>query len=408
MIDLSLSKEQEMLRNTARVFAEKEIRSVAEEIDNMEFSQCNPWEKVRPIYKKATELGFTTLLIPEQYGGGGMGCLENALLQEELAAVDIGIASAYFNLTVTGPMLIIAGGTEEQKQKWLREICEAETYIISSAGSEPDQAGSDSLCPSPDPKLGMRTLAKKEGEDYIINGAKAAFITNAGIADSYYIIARTDLEKPPFESTSLFYVPAGTPGISFGKRTKLTGWRTAHNAEVFLDNVRVPKECMLGEEGLGLPIFIVRSLPYIGIGFAACHVGLARAAYEYALEYSKQRISWGVSIINHQSVAAMIGDMYVDQQAARLMVWDAAYSADAKSDLAAIKAPCAKTFAVDVSIKNAETCVKVLGSYGITKEYKAAKLLNDAWIGWSCDGTNAMLRLHMVNFISGAIPGFAV
>jgi acyl-CoA dehydrogenase len=303
-------------------------------------------------------------------------------------------------------MLIITGGNEAQREKWLREITSAECYVLASAGNEPDQAGSDALCPYPDPQVGLKTLARRDSDDYIINGVKAAFITNAGIADSYFVSARTDLAKPPQESTSFFYIPADLPGIVVSKRTELIGWKMAHNAEVRFENVRVPRECLLGEEGMGMPIFLMRSLPYIGVGFAACYVGLARAAYEYALEYAKTRISWGTPIINHEAVASKIADMYVNVQAARLMVWDAAHSIDSGSPMAALKAPAAKTFATEAAIQNAEMAVKILGSYGITREYKTSKLLNDAWIGWPCDGTNDMLRLHMVNFLAGRIPGF--
>jgi alkylation response protein AidB-like acyl-CoA dehydrogenase len=406
MIDFTLSNEQALLQKTAREFAHREILPIVEEIDQLEFSQCTPWDKFKSSFQQAARLGFTTLLIPEAYGGGGLGCIEHVLLEEEIAAVDIGVAAAYFNMSNTAPMLIINGGSEAQRDKWLREITSADGFLLASAGNEPNQAGSDSLCPFPDPQVGLKTLARRDGDDYIINGTKAAFITNGGIADAYYVIARTDLTKPPFESTSFFYVPAYLPGIITGKRTELTGWKTAHNAEVRFENLRIPKDCLLGEEGTGLPMFLMQSLPYIGVGFAACHVGLARAAYEYALSYAQSRVSWGMPIINHQAVAGKIADMYVNVQAARLMVWDAAHCIDSGSPQAGLKSPAAKTFAADAAIHNAEMAVKVLGSYGITREYKAAKMLNDAWIGWSCDGTNDVLRLHMVNFLAGRIPGF--
>lgn len=406
MIDFALTQEQAMLQKAARDFAQKEILPVVEEIDQTEFSQCDPWSKFKPVYQHAARLGFTTLLIPEEYGGIGMGCIELVLLLEEIAAVDLGVASAYFNLSNTAPALILSGSNEAQRQKWLREITSSEGYLIASAGNEPNQAGSDALCPYPDPRVGLKTLARREGDSYVVNGVKAAFITNAGIADSYFVTARTDLNKPPFESTSFFYVPANLPGISVGKRTELIGWKTAHNAEVRFDDVRIPQECRLGEEGMGMPVFLMRALPYIGIGFAACSVGLARAAYEYALEYAQNRVSWCTPIINHQAVAAKIADMYVNQHAARLMVWEAAHSVDSGSPMASLKVSAAKTFATEIAIQNAEMAVKILGSYGIAREYKTAKMLNDAWIGWSCDGTNDVLRLHMVNFLTGRIPSF--
>ncbi len=141
-------------------------------------------------------------------------------------------------------------------------------------------------------------------------------------------------------------------------------------------------------------------VPEVPIGLAASYVGLARAAYEYALNYAKQRVSWGRPLISHQAVALKLADMMVNTQAARLMVWDAACAADSNPQLAAtVKAPAAKTFAVDVAIKNAQTAVEILGGYGITKEYQAGKFLSDAWIGYSCHFTRDILRLGLVNFM---------
>ena len=406
MIDFTLTEPQALLQKTARDFAQREIAPVVEEIDRLEFSQCMPWEKLEPVFKHAGQLGFTTLLIPEAYGGAGAGCMEVALLQEEIAAVDLGVAAAYFNIAITGPMLIVNGGNEMQRAKWLREITAADYFLLSSAGNEPDEAGSNALCPYPDPQLGLKTLARRDGDAYVISGTKSAFTTNAGIANAYYLTARTDLQKPPLESTSFFYVPADLPGITVGKRTELMGWKTAHNAEVYLDDVRVPKECLLGKKGGGLPLFLLRSLPYISTGLAACYVGLARAAYEYALDYAQTRTSWGRPIIDHQAVASKIADMYVNVHAARLMTWEAAHCIDSGSPLAAVSATAAKTFATDMAIKNAQMAVQVLGAYGTTREYKASKMLNDAWIGWSCDGTNDVLRSHMLNMLTHPMPDF--
>ncbi len=400
MVDFRLSEEQLLLQKTARDFAEREVMPAAEDIKMVKDPNFLPWDRCRDLVKKGKQLGFTTLLIPEEYGGEGLGCMENVIIMEELGAADVGIASAYFNCTVTAPTLIMAGGTNEQKEKWLRDICEGEAHVLASAGSEPDQSGSDTLCPDPDPSMGMRTFAKKVDNDYIINGVKSGFITNAGAASTYYVHARTDSAKPPHESTSLFYVNADTPGFKIGKREELIGWKTAQNAEVFFEDMRVPADCMLGEEGLGLGIFVIDGLPFIGTGFAACYLGLARAAYEYALNYARERVSWKKPIIQHQAVAAMLADAAVDTQSARLMVWDSAFSADTNLGFeTSAKALAAKTFATDVAIKNAQMGVKVLGSYGIASAYKAGNYLCDAWIGYSCDGTNDVLRLHLANFL---------
>ncbi|HEX2907828.1 MAG TPA: acyl-CoA dehydrogenase family protein [Phototrophicaceae bacterium] len=405
MVDFQLSPAQASFQQTARQFAQQKVQPIVDEIDRQEFSQCTPWEHIKAVYQEAASLGFTTLLIPERYGGGGAGCFDNVLLLEEIGAVDVGVAASYFNTSITAPLLIVNGGNETQRECWLREITQAKYFVIASAGNEPNQAGSDALCPLPDPQVGLKTTAQKDGDGgYILNGTKAAFITNAGIANAYLVAARTDLTQPPMVSTSFFYIPANLGGIHVGNRTPLTGWHSAHNAEVHFENVRVPEMSRLGEEGTGVPVFLMRSLPYIAIGLAACYVGLARAAYEYALAYAQQRISWGVPIIRHQAVAAKIAEMNINVQAARLIVWEAAWAVDHDDPSIPIKSPTAKTFATEMAIKNAQLAVQVLGAYGITNEYKAAKMLNDAWIGWSCDGTNDVLRLHMANFLGGMMP----
>ncbi len=396
MVDFSLTDEQLTLQRSVRDLATREIAPITEQVERMDHASSAPWDLVRPVFQKASRLGITHLLIPQEYGGGGGSCLDNALVQEEIGAVDVGIAAAYFNLAATAPRVIVAGGTEAQKREWLGEICASEDFLVASAGSEADQAGSDTFCPYPDPRVGLRTTSRRDGDDYVLNGTKAAFITSAGIASAYFVMARNDLDKPGFMSTSFFYVPADTPGLSVGPRTQLIGWKTAHNAEVVLDNVRVPKNRLLGEQEFLAPNVFGAAYPYIAVGFAACHVGLARAATEYATKYARERISWLQPIINHQAVARLLADALVETQVARLAVWDAACAADAGSASALMKVPIAKTYATDTAIKAAEAAVKVLGSNGITREYQTARYLNDAWIGWACDGANDMLRLNMI------------
>jgi alkylation response protein AidB-like acyl-CoA dehydrogenase len=256
-----------------------------------------------------------------------------------------------------------------------------------------------------DPRIGPRTYARKEGKEYVIVGTKAGFLTNADIAQYYFVIARTDLNKPQQVSTAFFFVPAGTPGLVVGRPCELLGWKTAHAAEVVLEDLRVGEEALVGGpagEGGANFLFLMQAMPYIGIGLAAVYVGLARAAYEYALEYAQHRVSWGQPIIRHQSITAMLADMVVETQAARLVVWDAAWHVDQKSEMApVVKSPAAKTFAVDVAIRNAERAVKILGAYGVCQEYRTTKYLCDAWVGWPCDGPNTMLRLHMANLLFG-------
>ena len=403
MLDFTLTEEQQMLQKTAREFAQNEIRPVVEEIERLDRSKSRPWDVSRKMYEKAVKLGFTSMLIPQEYGGGGLGCLENVLLEEEFGAVDVGIAATLFNMSIAPVKIIEFAATPEQRERWLRELVACDTPVLASAGNEPNVAGCDFMCPYPDPRIGIQTFARKDGDSYVINGQKAGFITNAGVASYYFVIARTDLTKPQMESSAFFFVPADTPGLRVGRSTDLLGWRTAQSAEVYFEDMRVPREALVGgEEGGANSIFLMQAMPYVAVGLAAVYVGLARAAYEYALEYAQQRVSWGQPIIRHQSITAMLADMVVETQAARLVVWDAAWHTDRRSEQAAIvKSPSAKTFAVDVAIRNAERALKILGAYGICQEYRTAKYLCDAWVGWPCDGPNTMLRLHMANMLFG-------
>lgn len=401
MIDLTLTQEQELLRDTARDFAAREIAPVAKTFSACGRKNVEPWKYCEAMFRKGKELGFTTMLIPEAFGGGGLRCIDAAIVLEELAVADISVAADYFALNMTTPLIIATAATEEQKAAWLGDICSSPTFMLSGALSEPNVAGSELFCPDPNPRFGIKSFARREGDKYVINGQKSAFVTNAGLADAYFIMARTDLDRPLRDSISVFYVPANTPGLRAGERTDMIGWHTSRHAELFLDNVSVGVDRRIGKEGDGA--LIVGSIPHMPICLAACFVGLARAAFEYARDYAKTRKSWGKPLAEHQAVALKLSEMYVDLQTARLLVWDAALGVDTDPMRAAtLKAPAAKTHAVDVAIRNAGRAVEVLGAYGITTEYPVGRYLNDAWIGYSCDFTRDLLHLGMSGFLRDA------
>lgn len=403
MIELSLTEEQQLLQQTAREFARGEIAPVVERVLKQRAAggDPDPWPLCRDMFRKGWELGFTRLLLPESVGGGGGRMIDAAILLEELGAADVAIAADLFALNATVPLIILAGGTPAQRREFLPEIC-ARPTVLSGALSEPNVAGSELFTQDPSPKMGIRTHARREGDGdaahYVIRGTKSAFVTNCGIADHYFVLARTSLERPLWESISVFFVQADTPRLKPGARTRMAGWHTGHHAELYLDDVEVPASRLIGGEGMGARV--MGSLPQMPIGLAAAYVGLARTCYEYALDYAKKRLSMGVPIIQHQAVALKLAEMYADWHAARLALWDAALDCDVNPMRAAtLKAPLCKTLAVDASIRNAERAVQILGAYGITDEYPTARWLNDAWIGYSCDFTREMLRLGMVPFL---------
>ncbi len=310
--------------------------------------------------------------------------------------MDVAAAASYFSLTATMAQLVARAGTPSQRDRWLAPVRDGAPVLLSGALSEPDRAGSDLFYPDADPTVGVQTVARREGDAWVIDGTKSAFVTNAGVADAYFVMARTAFDAPPAQAMTMFHVPGDAPGLSFGRRTELSGWRTSTHAELVLDGVRVGDEDVVG--GVGEAGLVFARCPEIAIGLAACFVGLARSAHEYAAAYANDRRSWGVPIARHQTVALRLAEAAIDVQAARLLVWDAALAADADPLTAATrKGPAAKVFAVDAAIRNAQRAVEVLGAYGVSTEYKAARYLNDAWVGWSCDFTRDLLLLGIAS-----------
>ena len=221
-------------------------------------------------------------------------------------------------------------------------------------------------------------------------GGVDILVLNAGIAVSNRV-ARTSLDRPAAESMSLFYIQADLPGFRVGRRTHMMGMKTGHHAELVFENVRIPGDCRLGAEGAALDILAA----VLGQGLGAQFVGLARGAYHYALNYAKQRRSYGKPLIEHQAIALLLADMEIETQAARLLSWDAICAAERFDASAMIKGMGSKLYAVDVAMKTAQNAVKILGGYGVTREYLAAKYLCDALMGYSCDFTGDMLRLRI-------------
>lgn len=378
MIDLTPTDEQAALKQTARTFAERELAPVVERI-HASPDEIEPWPLLRPAYERWCELGFDRILLDGS-------CVDAVLVFEELGAVDVGAAAGYFALTASMLKLVQRAGRSE----WIGDG----PVLLSGALSEPDRAGSDLFYPGADPAVGVQTMARRDDAGWRIDGAKSAFVTNAGVADAYFVMARTASDAPPAQALTMFRVQADAPGVIVGERTRLAGWRAASHAELVLDGVRVGDDAVVG--GVGQAGRVFAGSPEIAITLAACYVGLARAAAEYARQYAAGRISWTVTIDRHPNVALRLAEAELDVRAARLLVWDAALAADSDPLTAAtIKAPAAKVFAVDAAIRNAQRCVEVLGAYGVASEYKAARYLNDAWVGWSCDFTRDLLLLGL-------------
>ncbi len=392
MIELTPSVDQRDLQRLTAEFAARELGPLARRMDAGEHGD-EARAAYRAMYAKAAGIGLHALLIAPEHGGTGGTCIDNVLVQEELGAVDVGLAGS-LNLCTCMPVMIAAGADEEQRARWLGQLAQSDDHVLAGALNEPDVAGSELFCPLPDPSLGVRTTARRDGDGYVISGSKAAFVSNAAVAKAFMVFARTDRDAGPLEGTSVFYVSADTPGVEVGTPTELLGMRSSWHAEVIFDGARVPAGARVGPEGRGLELMGAGAAP-MALGLAAGFVGVARAARDAAVAYASQRTSWGRRLREHQAVGLHLADSEIDLHAARLLVWEAALAVDRRDPAAARLVPAAKAYAVDAAIRNAERAVKVHGGYGVAREYPVEKLLRDAYTGWSCDFTGDMLRLQV-------------
>lgn len=373
MVDFSLREEQKLLQQTAHEFAEKELRPIAPECDR---DGKMPWD----VVQKAHKLGLDTAFIPEKYGGGGMtSTLSWAVVMEELNWGCAGIATGLIGggLAVLPIMYM---GTEEQKERFLPVFTEAEPRLGALCLTEPE-AGSD--------VRNISTMAEKDGNEWVLNGVKR-FITNGGISDIHVVFATTDKSLGYF-GIRAFVVEKGNDGLKMGKIEDKMGVRASHTAEVILEDCRVPQENLLGGEKvswIGAMKTLEMSRPVVSSGA----VGVARAAYEFALEYARTRKAFGKPIAMHQGIAFMLADMKTAIEAARLLVWRAAWTAD--QDLPANKdAAMAKLFAADMAMKVTTDAVQIVGGSGYMKDYPVEKWMRDAKVFQIWEGTSQIQRL---------------
>src|SRR5919201_1949486 len=301
-ISFALTEEQKALRALAHEFAEKEIRPVAAEYDE---HQTHPGD----VIAKAHEVGLMNPHIPEELGGAGLGALEGALIGEELCWGCAGIATAIV-ANILGALPMLLAGTEEQRREWLPPLLE-EPILCSFALTEPE-AGSD--------VSGIQTTAVRHGDDYVLNGSKM-FITNAGHAAWFTVFASTDKSKG-HRGLTAFIVPADADGVVVDRHLDKMGQRATDTSALTFQEVRVPAANRLGEEGDGFKI-AMKTLDFTRPGTAIGAVGVARAAFEYAAEYSKERVQFGMPIAMNQGVNFLIADMATKIEAARLLCWQA-------------------------------------------------------------------------------------
>ncbi len=370
MVDFTLTDEQKALREMARDFALKEIRPVA-----WEYDREGTWPA--DVLRKAWEVGLMNTHIDEEYGGPGASALDGCIIEEELSWGCSGITTSLgANGLAAAPLQVAA--SEELKKTYLGMLTE-DFKLASFCLTEPD-AGSD--------VSGMRTRAKKVGDKYVLNGSKC-FITNGGYADWFTVYAKTDKDAG-HRGISAFVVDKDDT-VTVDKKEDKMGQRASNTATITFNETEVPAENLLGEENRGFKLAMM-TLDRTRPGVAAMAVGIGRAALEFAAEYSKERVQFGVPIAMHQAVSFMIADMATKVEAGRLLTWQSALLLD-QGKRNTLASSHAKRFSADSAMENTVDAVQVYGGYGFIKDYPVEKLMRDAKIMQLYEGTSQIQRL---------------
>ena len=370
-MQFKLSEEHEMLKKMVRDFAEEVIApSAAERDEEARFDRTH--------FEQMAELGLTGVPWPEEYGGAGMDYLAYCIVVEELSRVDASVGVTISAHTSLAGWPLYKFGTEEQKQKYLRPMAEGKK--IGAYGLTEPASGSDAG--------GMKTVAKEDGDHYIINGSKI-FITNGGLADIYVVFALTDPNDR--RSTTAFIVESDFEGFSVGKKEDKMGIRSSPTTEIIFENCRVPKENILGEVGDGFKI-AMKTLDGGRNGIAAQAVGNAQGALDAAVAYASERVQFGKPIIENQGVGFTLADMATATEASRLLTYQAAWLEGEGLPYGKASA-MAKLMAGDTAMKVTTDAVQVFGGYGYTKDYPVERFMRDAKITQIYEGTQEIQRM---------------
>ena len=371
-MNIELSEEHIMIRNAARDFAQNELKpGVIERDEHQKF----PFEQV----KKMAELGFMGMMVSPKYGGGGMDTISYVLAIEEISKVD---ASASVIMSVNNSLVcwgLEAFGTEEQKQKYLVPLAKGE-LLGAFCLSEPE-AGSDATS--------QHTTAIDKGDHYILNGTKN-WITNGSTASTYLVMAQTDVSKG-HKGINTLIVEKGMPGFTIGPKENKLGIRGSDTHSLMFTDVKVPKSNRIGEDGFGFK-FAMKTLNGGRIGIASQALGIASGAYELALNYSKERKSFGVPISQHQAIQFKLADMATEIDAARLLCFKAAWMKDNGMDYV-LSAAMAKLFSSKVAMDTTIEAVQIHGGYGFVKEFHVERMMRDAKITQIYEGTSEVQKM---------------
>jgi len=371
-MDFSLTEEHILIQETARDFAQNELLPGVIERDNKQ-------EFPNELVKKMGDLGFMGIMVDPKYGGSGMDAISYVLVMEELSKID---ASASVIVSVNNSLVcygLESYGNEAQKEKYLTKLATGE-FVGAFCLSEPE-AGSDATS--------QATTAIDKGDHYVINGTKN-WITSGGRADVYLVIAQTDREKG-HHGINAFIVEKGTEGFHVGPKEDKLGIRGSDTTTLQFNDVKVPKENRIGEDGFGFK-FAMKTLSGGRIGIAAQALGIAAGAYELALKYAKERKAFGTEICNHQAIAFKLADMYTEITAARFMVMKAAWDKDQGNNYD-MSSAMAKLYASKVAMEQTVEAVQIHGGNGFVKEYHVERLMRDAKITQIYEGTSEIQKI---------------
>ena len=371
-MDFSLNEEQKLIQQAARDFAETELLAEVIERDD---AQRFPTEEI----KKLGELGFLGMMVDPKYGGSGLDTLSYVIAMEEISKID---ASTSVVMSVNNSLVcwgLEKFGSEAQKEKYLTKLSTGE-QIGAFCLSEPE-AGSDASS--------QKTTAIDMGDHYIVNGTKN-WITNGGTASTYIVIAQTDKDKK-HRGINALIIEKGAPGFEIGPKENKLGIRGSDTHSLIFNDVKVPKENRIGEDGFGFK-FAMKTLAGGRIGIAAQALGIAAGAYELALKYSKERKAFGTEISNHQAIAFKLADMHTEIQAARLLVYQSAIDKDNGNDYD-LSGAMAKLYASKVAMETTVEAVQIHGGNGFVKDYHVERLMRDAKITQIYEGTSEIQKI---------------
>lgn len=372
-MDFSLTKEQQMIKEMVREFAEKEIKPIAIELDAKSMF-------AEDVFKKMGKLGLLGIPFPEEYGGSGGDTISYAIAVEEVGKACGGTGLSYAAAVSLGASPIYYFGTEEQKQKYLIPITKGAT--LAAFGLTEPNAGSDAG--------GTRTTAVLDSDEYVINGEKT-WITNASYSRTITVTAVSGKDSRDKNIISAFIVPTDSPGLTINSNYEKMGVRASNTCEIILDNVRVPKKNLLGDPEKGFKQFLF-TLDGGRISIAALAVGIAQAAFDRALAFSKERIQFGRTISNFQAIQFKLADMAMEIELARNMVYKAAWLKDNKKPFAK-EAAFAKLFASETSFRTSNQAIQIHGGSGYMREYEVERYLRDAKLLEIGEGTSEIQRM---------------